>query len=369
MEFESIGEYIDEFGLEETLDDVRSAYNILKKSSLIEGGEEEIILDEYINGNHPAKLSSQAGWHIEFLRDRKSEKKEKEETFQKLEKISAAVPDPEDVKVPKEHRDLFPIEERACLSYWYPKIKHLQTPNTVFLEYPLSAHNLYLEDSERPLKFLDSLEDKFDEAKERFGTPFFFRTGQTSGKHDWPNTCSKVIHKNELTDRVNALKVYSAAASISGLPTNVWCFREWLDLKHEFTAFSGMPIGPEMRFFVQDSNIIHTQPYWFKDALRGYVDEDYPDWKDCIEEMRSVQSIDFKGAHKKAKEAACAISHKFKYPESAWSVDVCLTVDEKWWIIDMAPAEASYFYDPSGEHDTLEEKVDHFEKYDFDKEM
>lgn len=256
------------------------------------------------------------------------------------------------------HRNLTSFEKRACLSYWYPKTQHLPSPATKVLNEPLTLEMLSENDKEGVYnagyhELIYRLRLAAGEMIGRYELPLFLRTGQTSGKHDWPNTC-ELSSPEEIESHVQALAMFSHAVDLRGLPLNVWAVREWLDIEHKFTAFSGMPIGREYRFFVQEGEILHCQPYWPHEALAEHATE--TGWKAKLDELNKMPppyaAIDL------ANLVGETVANRFEHPDSCWSVDVCKTTGRGWYLTDMAPAERSFFWDPNGEYDSLSEKPD-----------
>ena len=78
--------------------------------------------------------------------------------------------------------------DRTCLSYWFPRLAAtgVSVPRTEIVRTNVVLGHLL--DGKEPEGFAGFLED-VGSACERIGYPCFFRTGQTSAKHYWKDTC------------------------------------------------------------------------------------------------------------------------------------------------------------------------------------
>ena len=170
----------------------------------------------------------------------------------------------------------------------------------------------------------------------QFGYPVFLRTGQTSHKHDWKNTCF-VKDKPEMESHIVALLKFSHVADIIGLDRSTWVVREMLDLKTAFTSFYGdMPINCERRYFIRDGKVECHHPYWPKQAFDDYSNP--LDWESQLTALNyeSLEEVDF------LTEQSLKVAEKFK---GYWSLDWALATDGTWYAIDMAPGDISFHWD------------------------
>lgn len=224
--------------------------------------------------------------------------------------------------------------DKNCLSYWFPKIRDagLPTPKTQVLhtESPLTQ----LLDGVMPPGF-EGFEYAIKEAAAEIGYPCFLRTGHTSGKHDWKDTCY-VAAESDLIAHVMRLIEYSQMVDIFGLPCDVWAIRELLPVDYEMTAFRDMPICKEFRCFVNNEQVLCHHPYWPLQALELGLRSRPHDFSAKYERICSLRN-----------EERCAIldlaSEAGKAVEGKWSVDL-LHTRQGWYIIDMALAERSYHW-------------------------
>ncbi|MHC4799934.1 MAG: hypothetical protein ACYTF1_25135, partial [Planctomycetota bacterium] len=178
---------------------------------------------------------------------------------------------------------------------------------------------------------------------EEWGYPLFLRTGHTSAKHSWKNSCF-VESEKRLGRCVFELFEYSAMAMPS-LPVNVWAIRELLDLDVRFNAFWGeMPISVEQRFFIEPDGVICHHPYWPPEAFEK-THQKPDDWEELLTKMNDditpeeIEYLDYQCGQ---------VLMKGEF-EGRWSVDFARDKKGFWYLIDMAPMEVSYHW-PGCEH-------------------
>jgi hypothetical protein len=217
----------------------------------------------------------------------------------------------------------------TCLSYWYPRIRYagLPVPRTLIIHAPLL---LTYEDV--PTAGLDDLLWQIDAACGRVGYPAFLRTGLTSAKHDWKESCFIAAHSN-IASHVNQILEYSEMVDFLGLDCSVWAVREMLPTKPMFHAFNGMPIVREFRFFVEDGKVTHVQPYWPADSIQR---PDVPDWEARLAHASEITQEE-RGVLSDMARTANA------YVPGDWSVDF-LETENGWYLTDMAVAAESFRY-------------------------
>lgn len=257
------------------------------------------------------------------------------------------------------------MSHRTCLSYWFPKLEAagVPVPKTEIVTMPPELRDTFgravFDGNPLSVAASDWI-SQLEAACRRMGSPCFLRTGQTSGKHEWKNTCY-VTDAAKTADHVFALINFSECCDFLGLPWDVWCVREYLpvvmagDAGHVFCRFDGqiiledygnMPARKEVRSFIRDGEIICVHPYWPKESLLqgmvipasqagqplrrllSLVDDAYEslcdfgdDWRPTVEKVAEAFSGD-----------------------GAWSVDVLWT-DRGWMVTDMAEAARSFHWE------------------------
>jgi hypothetical protein len=170
-------------------------------------------------------------------------------------------------------------------------------------------------------------------------TPFFLRTGHTSGKHQWSRTCY-VADYLALEHHVAAL-VEESAMGFPSLPVGTWAVREMVPTSPicYCEGYGGMPVVREFRFFIRGSRIEHSQPYWPPDAVeQGQPDRS--DWAERLEAGRRLSLDDLQTLTALTQAAAAAVGGGY------WSVDFLQDEDGGWWLTDMAEGEKSFRYEP-----------------------
>lgn len=154
------------------------------------------------------------------------------------------------------------MSDRTCLSYWLPKLQDagLPVPRTEIIRTGVELTALL--DGQMPFGFATFLASMRD-ATDRMGYPCFLRTGQTSGKHQWKDTCF-LADPAKLGQHIANLVEFSALADFMGLQTNVWVVREMLPVTPVFVLprYGFMPLVREVRCFIKGGKVICSHNYW-----------------------------------------------------------------------------------------------------------
>lgn len=236
--------------------------------------------------------------------------------------------------------------QRSCLSYWFPTLKSAGVP-VPRTEIVRTGVNLLLAcfgeppDGPRPEMEFRSFVAELTDAARRLSPagPWFLRTGQGSGKHNWKNCCH-VTDLTRLDRHVAGLVEWSECVDFLGLPWNVWAVREMLPTEPVTTLprYGDMPLVREVRAFIKDGRVVCTHPYWpagaVREGLRG-ADGAYID--DLVREVCCVPKylVGWAGLLDRVADAFAG--------DGAWSVDV-LDTARGWYVTDMAPAESSWHW-------------------------
>lgn len=232
------------------------------------------------------------------------------------------------------------IEDKTCLSYWFPKIEAagLPVPKTEILTVPEEAAQAIWKVldgkllSEKAGPFLNKIKAVAGD----MGYPCFLRTGQTSAKHDWNKTCY-LKRPEDVPNHVLSLVEFSEMASLMGLNWYYWVVREYLPI-NPFAAcprYSDMPVCREFRFFVEDERIICRHPYWPKHAIeQGGADISGETYQELCR-MENQEALD---------EIASAAGRAVG---GSWSVDL-LETERGWYLTDMAEAHKSWHWEDCG---------------------
>lgn len=236
-------------------------------------------------------------------------------------------------------------ESHNDLAYWFPCIEAagLSVPKTEIVQ--TTVNLIELLDGIRPFGF-DRFETHLRNAAKRVGFPCFLRTGYTSGKHDWRDTCH-VPDASALGRHVVALVESSVLAGMMGLPTDSWAVRELIPNVPLFTLdhYCGMPYVPEWRLFATPDEVVHIQPYWPMKALEQGRPS-IPNWRDVVAaffaKMSAQQAVALLGPTAIRAAEVC--------DGGLWSVDFLWSaVNGRWWLTDMADGDRSFRYEPGDE--------------------
>jgi len=246
------------------------------------------------------------------------------------------------------------MTDRTCLSTWFPKlhgigVARLPVPKTEIIR---CGDLLPILDGITPVGF-GSLVDRIGLAADRLGYPVFLRTGQTSGKHRWKDTCY-LTRREDIGQHVFNLVEFSALCDFIGLPTNVWAVREMLPVEPVavLPMYRDMPLVSEIRCFVEGGKVLCHHGYWPPGAIAEGLASDY----------RDDQLLPDEGEHPAAEQAArlalaawptdlqltAALSLAQRVADvfagdGAWSVDL-LATRNGWHITDMADAGRSFHW-------------------------
>lgn len=228
------------------------------------------------------------------------------------------------------------LEKQSSMFYWFPKIATLgngiRVPKTVMIQTDFSAMlAMIMEGRPEDLPTVERTVEDVRVAANLLGWPVFLRTDQLSDKHSWRRTCycpdleTLSHHMGNLTE--SSYMLLDMQTQSTG-----FAVREFLRLKSSFTAFEGMPVAREFRFFVEGDKVIHWQPYWPPDSIR---EPSATDWRELLAEMNEITAPEFAVLEAQSVTVGRAIPGQ-------WSVDFAQDVDGKWWLIDMARGEVSF---------------------------
>jgi hypothetical protein len=222
--------------------------------------------------------------------------------------------------------------DKTCMSFWFPKLEaaRLPVPRTTLVSMSDEALRdvFRVFDGEEMHGDAEPFFNALGDASDSIGYPCFLRTGQTSGKHQWRETCY-LPSRDDIQAHVISLIEFSECVQIIGLPCNVWAVRELLPTLPLGTCpnYEGMPLCREFRFFVADGEVKCWHHYWPLGAIEqggGNVA--------LYDQLCAMDGY----------EEAFSLAHKTaRVIEGAWSVDI-LETRNGWYVTDMAEAFKSY---------------------------
>ncbi len=211
------------------------------------------------------------------------------------------------------------------MEYWFPKIPEI-IPKPITKIIPITPN--WSEDGSH-MTIPEEEFKKIETASKEFSFPLFIRGSETSGKHDWKDTCF-VEKFEDIRYHITAL---IEDAMLKDIGCNSIVLREFIKMDSGFSAFGrDMPVNPERRYFVKDGKVLCHHPYWIQDAIRHPSVEN---WKEILEEMNE----ETEGEIELLTSYSEIISKEF---EGYWSIDFCRTKKGKWVCIDMALGEDSW---------------------------
>ena len=239
------------------------------------------------------------------------------------------------------------MNNRNCLSYWFPRLEAagLPVPKTRIIT--TGADLMAMLDGKMPLGLDDLVERIRQAALDLGGFPVFLRTGQTSNKHHWKDTCF-LASEQDIEQHVFNLVEFSEMCDIFGIPYDVWVVRELLPVEPVcvLPAYRDMPAVREFRCFVADGEVQCVHPYWPREAVaHGFPRIPTDDWADDTralpENFDALYAMLCKPpgwqVGQLARRAGRAVGGE-------WSVDVLWTT-RGWYITDMAVAADSYHWE------------------------
>jgi hypothetical protein len=230
------------------------------------------------------------------------------------------------------------------LLYWYPKIAELpiNTPKTKWVEVP----NLYsILDGKR---LSASLVHQIVETAQSIRYPLFLRTDLVSNKHDWLETCY-VEKLEDLFQHIFNIVEFNAMISMCDADPVALVFREYIPLEATFTAFNGMPVAKERRYFISEGQTLCHHPYWIEGAIAEHFRQpSVPDWREKLAKLNHESLAEKKLLTTLADEVGSVMP-------GYWSVDFALAQDGRWLLIDMAEGERSWHPDCPNKRSLLAE--------------
>lgn len=228
----------------------------------------------------------------------------------------------------------FAGDPRNSMSFWWPRIRRLEIPQpeTKKLELDRRAYfkSLFDDDHNTPPPVGDF--DKMAEIAKSLGYPVFMRTSETSGKHQWNETCY-VESPTKLKQNFWTL-LEDNYLKIDHIPDAVF-FRKFIPMESYFTGwYHEFPVNKEMRTFIRDGKVECYHPYWPIGAMKQAKPKD-PDWEEKFKKLCQLSEYDELTVLTYSNMVAQTF--KEKYDDSGWwSVDFAKGKDREWYLIDMA---------------------------------
>lgn len=213
--------------------------------------------------------------------------------------------------------------------YWYPKIKNLDIPQPK-TEWILLSQKEYRATFEGMPNSI--LEGVMNLIKNKFNLPVFIRTDLSSAKHYWKKTCY-YDGSGGLRQHLFELCEFNHCADMLGLLFEAIVVREYIQMDSKYTAFEGMPVNPERRYFIKNGKLLCHHSYWIKNAIRR---PSVNNWEHLSDKMNLETPKEIKLLTNYTQQVAMVIKDGF------WSIDFCKAKDGRWILIDMAIGERSW---------------------------
>ena len=214
------------------------------------------------------------------------------------------------------------------ITFWYPRLFRagFPTPKTIIIHSNVNFEQLSWEGK------AEGLDEFYEEVKSaclKIGLPSFLRTGYSSNKHDWEQSCF-VQDVNKIPSHIRNLADHSGLMTIDRFtPCDFWAIREFLKTKPYMNAFDGnMPITQERRYFVRDGKVECHHSYWPREAFKDLDDEKFAKLSEFLPEDE-----------KELEKMAIYVSKLFS---GYWSYDFLKAENGQWYLTDMAIGERSY---------------------------
>lgn len=240
------------------------------------------------------------------------------------------------------------------MCYWWPRVKDVNVPKpkTVLVEHGAEVgRDLVgaLEGTVPMGKVRKPLHAVYSAAKP-FGRPVFVRGDQMAAKHEWKYTCY-IAEADEPTFRKHLLKLveeHELRLWLEGTPLLAFAVREFLNTKPAFKAFYGdMPITRERRlFYVKGEGVVCNHPYWPAGAIsewhgRFRAPQLPREWPLKLHQMNRQGNNSKEHTEEMAERIGKALATA-EHP--AWSIDLLMDAEYRWWFTDCAVAERSFHW-------------------------
>lgn len=163
------------------------------------------------------------------------------------------------------------------------------------------------------------------------GYPVFMRSDYGSAKHDYENTCY-VPNEKSLLQHIHNLLEWHHLVNVS---YNALVFRQFIELESTFTAFKGLPVNKERRYFIRNGNLQCHHKYWPEDAIWIHSVANIPDWKKRLARLNEEDEDEIRLLTGYAE----LLGSKLK---GYWSVDFAKARNGQFYFIDAALGDVSW---------------------------
>ena len=251
------------------------------------------------------------------------------------------------------------------MGYWLPKVAEIspfKIPDTKIMKVPLSLLQLgrvfeYNELTPTTFKIINEYCKKVFELD--LNSTYFIKNGVFSSKFDFRN--AKVTTPQEVAELGQYLfYIHQQACQMASLlnnksiygcgTTNEWIVREYIESPVKETIYMGLPLNTEYRIFVDFDTkaILSDNQYWNKEVMNKRFEENRNshDVHDVITYNMASERLEktYNENIDKVKEMVQELLNNNIEMTGQWSVDI-MQVENDFYLIDMALAENSFYYD------------------------
>lgn len=251
------------------------------------------------------------------------------------------------------------------MGYWLPKVAEIspfKIPDTKIVKVPLSLLQLgrvfeYSELTPTTFKIINEYCKKV--FKLDLNSTYFIKNGVFSSKFDFRN--AKVTTPQEVAELGQYLfYIHQQACQMASLlnnksiygcgTTTEWVVREYIESPAKETIYMGLPLNTEYRIFVDfDKKIILSDnQYWNKEVMNKRFEENRNghDVHDAVTYNMASERLEktYNENIDKVKEMVQELLNNNIEMTGQWSLDI-MQVENDFYLIDMALAENSFYYD------------------------
>ena len=251
------------------------------------------------------------------------------------------------------------------MGYWLPKVAEIspfKIPDTKILKVPLSLLQLgrvfeYSELTPTTFKIINEYCKKV--FKLDLNSTYFIKNGVFSSKFDFRN--AKVTTPQEVAELGQYLfYIHQQACQMASLlnnksiygcgTTNEWIVREYIGSTVKETIYMGLPLNTEYRIFVdfETKAILSDNQYWNKEVMNKRFEENRNghDVHDVITYNMASERLEktYNENIDKVKKMMQKLLNNNIEMTGQWSLDI-MQVENDFYLIDMALAENSFYYD------------------------
>lgn len=268
------------------------------------------------------------------------------------------------------------LVDKVNMSYWLPKILRedsenpyrfyperqldafVSVPETRIIPIPNEIFKVSLFpdiDNDKIYSFFkDEIYPIYSEMRQKYRV--FMKNGNFSNKFYFKDACPDETIFGLIA---NWLHLTYMAAMVDAGGWNELVFREMITEKSYGsvpTIYHGMPLRAEFRVFYDfdEHKVLYSAEYWDWKYCHKFIDH-YPTDRMVYNSYYNFINDDFLMNNDLVKEAVSNSLKKVTDLSGVWSVDLMLEKyhdedgkrESRFWLIDMAPAQTSAYWDPS----------------------